>query len=67
MKRHAYLILAHNQVEILKLLLNRLDVPENDIYIHLDLKSDIKIEDLKAEVKNAKIFFADRISIQWGV
>lgn len=66
MKRHAYLILAHNQVEILKLLLNRLDVPENDIYIHLDLKSDIKIEDLKTEVKNAKIFFADRISIQWG-
>lgn len=66
MNKHAYLILAHNQPEILEILLKELDIKENDIYIHLDVKSDISKDHLKTIVKNASLFFTERLSIQWG-
>ena len=39
MKKHAMLIMAHNQFEILEKLLIMLDHERNDIYIHIDRKS----------------------------
>lgn len=36
--KHAYLILAHNEPELLSLLIERLDDARNDIYIHFDRK-----------------------------
>ncbi len=39
--RHVYLILAHNEPEILKTLVEMIDDERNDIYIHIDKKSDI--------------------------
>ena len=40
--RFAYLIIAHDSMEQLKLLLRLLDHCENDIYLHIDKKSDIQ-------------------------
>ena len=40
MKKHAYLIMAHNNWKILEKLLNLLDDKRNDIYFHIDLNSD---------------------------
>ena len=40
MKKHAYLIMAHNNWKILEKLLILLDDKRNDIYLHIDLKSD---------------------------
>jgi hypothetical protein len=34
--KHAYLIIVHHEFEVLKLLLQALDDPCNDIYIHFD-------------------------------
>lgn len=34
--KHAYMIMAHNQIDLLKVLLNKLDTKENDIIVHLD-------------------------------
>ncbi len=39
MNRHAYLIIAHNEPQILQLLLSQLDYPGNDIYLHIDAKA----------------------------
>ena len=39
MKKHAYLIMAHNNPYILKKLLNLIDDKRNDIYLHIDKKS----------------------------
>ena len=40
--KNAYLILAHNEWDILRLLVSRLDETGNDIYVHFDKKvSDI--------------------------
>ena len=36
MKKHAYLIMAHNNPYILKKLLNLIDDKRNDIYLHID-------------------------------
>lgn len=38
MKKHAYLIIAHNQFALLKELLKSIDDERNDIYIHIDKK-----------------------------
>ncbi len=39
--KHAYLILAHNEPELLSLLVERLDDVRNDIYIHFDRKLSV--------------------------
>lgn len=38
MGKHAYLIMAHNQWEVLAQLLEVIDDPRNDIYLHIDKK-----------------------------
>lgn len=37
-KKHAYLIMAHNNFYILEKLLRLLDDSRNDIYVHIDKK-----------------------------
>ena len=44
MDKHAYLIIAHSNLKQLQQLLLLLDDPRNDIYIHLDLKSNLDIK-----------------------
>ena len=36
MGKHAYLIIAHNKFEQLKMLCEMLDFEQNDIYMHID-------------------------------
>ena len=40
MQKHAYLILAHWDFKLLENLVKFLDNKRNDIYIHIDSKSD---------------------------
>lgn len=54
MKKHAYLIMAHNNWKILEKLLILLDDKRNDIYLHIDLKSDFI--DFSSKVHNANLF-----------
>lgn len=64
MVKHAYLILAHDDVPLLQLLLNCIDDTRNDIYIHWDLKSGNVPQ---VAVNRAGLFFLeDRISVSWG-
>ena len=49
MKKHAYLIIAHTQPELLKILLKMLDDERNDIYLHIDSKAkDYPLEEVAA-------------------
>lgn len=67
MKKHAYLIMAHTQPELLARLLSCLDHEDNDIYIHIDKKAaDYPIEDVKASVKRSKYIFTERTDVTWG-
>lgn len=66
MKRHAYLIMAHNQEKLLTFLLQKLDVEENDIYVHLDKKCDISSDQFHSIVNKANLFFVEQINVEWG-
>lgn len=61
----AHLILAHNQPEQLERLINRLQHPEADIYIHLDKKSDVALFSHLTDVKNV-YFIKNNIKVYWG-
>ncbi len=68
MGKHAYLIMAHNQVETLKSLLTCLDYIDNDIYLHLDKKwLSCNLNLIKEQVKFSKLYILDnRIDVKWG-
>jgi hypothetical protein len=62
--RHAYLIIAHNEFEVLKKLLHALDDPRNDVFIHFDKK----VKQIPAlEMQYSGLFIIEnRIDVRWG-
>ena len=66
MIKHAYCIIAHNEPNILKVLIAQLDDPRNDIYILIDAKSNIE-EFAGIYTNYSKVKFIDnRLNIFWG-
>lgn len=67
MGRHAYLILAHKNLEQLQTLVEMLDYARNDIIIHADAKWDIDPAKMAATAKNARVEVLERRhDIRWG-
>jgi hypothetical protein len=69
MNKHAYLIIAHNNIPMLIELLSALDDERNDIYLHYDKKSPLTEQDiasLQNAVKYSHFTLIDRISVVWG-
>ena len=66
--KHAYLIIAHNEPEILKRLLNLLDDQRNDIYLHVDKKSEALYNLFKVHsLRLSRLYvLEDRVNIKWG-
>ena len=62
--KHAYLILAHNEFEVLRKLISALDDPRNDIFIHFDEKVN-KIPDLNTKYANLFVI-ENRADLRWG-
>ena len=63
--KHAYCIIAHNEPEVLEVLLEMIDDERNDIYLLIDSKTDISIyHDLK--VYKSNLFYVPRLDIRWG-
>ena len=66
-KRHAYLIMAHNNFESLKYLLWALDDKRNDIYLHIDKKTTyVDFDEIRTWVKSSGLYFVPRTDIHWG-
>lgn len=62
--KHAYLIIAHNELELLKNLISILDDERNDIYIHFDAKLN-KLPELS--VNKSKLYILEkRINVCWA-
>ncbi|MGN0335359.1 MAG: beta-1,6-N-acetylglucosaminyltransferase [Lachnospiraceae bacterium] len=67
MKKHAYLIMAHTQFELLKNLLECLDDERNDIYVHIDSKAEnFNKSEFSDVLKKANLIFTDRTDVRWG-
>ena len=62
--KHAYLILAHNEPELLSLLIGRRDDARNDIYIHFDRKLTL-LPDVKTQHAGLYIL-KDRVDVRWA-
>lgn len=63
-EKHAYLIIAHDNFEVLKLLLEELDDSRNDIYLHIDQK----VKDIPSfhTVYSSLILLEKRMDVRWG-
>lgn len=67
MNKHAYLIMAHNNFENLKILLKLIDDERNDIYIHFDKKvTNINIEEYKKICLKSNVYCYSEIEVYWG-
>lgn len=60
--RHAYLVLAHEDVDMLNILTNRL-ITTGFVYIHIDRKSPITIEQV---VQHPKVKVTKQSKVNWG-
>lgn len=63
---HAYLIIAHEQFDLLESLLKCIDDARNDIYIHIDSRSELDIGRIEKVLRNSRVEFVPRIHIRWG-
>ena len=63
--RHAFLIIAHNEPEILQMLISALDDARNDIYVHIDKKADFSGMNLYAS-KSKLVVLPVRLDVRWG-
>lgn len=62
--RHAWLIIAHNEFEVLQRLVTMLDDERSDIYIHFDIKVAVLP---KLTVEKGHLFVLEnRIDVRWG-
>lgn len=65
--KHAFLIIAHHQFEILSKMLRILDNNKVDFFILIDKKTgDFPRLQLEESCTNSKIYFTDRMSVYWG-
>ncbi|MEH7526665.1 beta-1,6-N-acetylglucosaminyltransferase [Bacillus sp. JJ1503] len=65
LNRHAYLIVAHNNFDLLQKLIQLLDDTRNDIYLHVDKKvSNFDSRMLKVKHSNLRIY--QEIKVNWG-
>ena len=62
--RHAWLIIAHNEFEILQRLVSALDAPENDFYIHFDKK--VRTIPVIHVGKGRLFILPVRYDVRWG-
>ena len=67
MEKHAYLIMAHQQFELVQKLLILLDNPHHDFYLHIDVKTeDMNKEYFSNCLHYSKVYFVPRIKVYWG-
>lgn len=67
MKKHAYLIMAHNEWGILEKILKCLDHENVDFYIHIDKKAkDFDFNYFSNVCNKSNITFTNRINVIWG-
>lgn len=65
MKKHAYLIMAHQDFRLLCKLVSKLDDSRNDIYIHVDKRAtDFDPDQIRTNA--ARVYFVKRMKVNWG-
>ena len=63
--KFAYLIMAHNEPYVLEKLIRMLDYPDNDIYLHVDEKSN-SIRKNTLHTNSARLVVIPSRNVMWG-
>lgn len=67
MGKHAYLIMAHGNFEYLKKLIESLDDPRNDVFIHIDKKANFNdFNILKKDIYYSAIYYIEQRNVKWA-
>lgn len=69
MSRHAYLIVSHNNFEILKTCVRMVDDPRNDVFILFDKKTHVPddvLRDIAAQARESRVEFLKPMVVNWG-
>ena len=66
MMKHAFLIMAHGSLELLEVLLSMLDDERNDIFLHIDKKSDMLDGHPLHTAKACLFVLENRVDVRWG-
>lgn len=64
--RHAFLITAYNNFENLNRLLEILDDPRSEIFLHIDSKADKSAEDMVRPMQAATLHMVPSMNVRWG-
>ena len=65
--RHAFLIIAHDNFEQLKLLIQLLEAENHDIYVHIDKRNPSFVEeDFKHLTEKSNVHFYQEYKVFWG-
>lgn len=62
--KHAFLIISHNEFEVLQMLIDRLDSERTDIFVHIDKK--VKILPRLHTLQSRLYVLNERIDVRWG-
>lgn len=65
MNKHAFCLIAHKDLTTLNQLISRLDDERNDLFLFIDSKSTLNLDDIY-KPQYSKIKFAERHSVYWG-
>ncbi|TAH73748.1 MAG: glycosyl transferase [Anaerolineaceae bacterium] len=67
MGKHAYLIMAHGNFEYLKKLIESVDDPRNDVFVHIDKKANFTNFDmLKKDIHFSSIHYIKQRNVKWA-
>lgn len=64
--RHAYLIIAHTEFRLLENLISVLDYPGNDIFVHIDRKTEYSIKYAPRHSRLYVVPDSSRVDVRWG-
>lgn len=64
--RHAFMVICHNNIEILKAEMRILDSDTSDFYIHIDKGAKIDTYEIKNAVRKSHVYFLKPKKIKWG-
>lgn len=65
--KEAYLIMAHNNWDMVRKLILAIDNVDNDIFLHINLLSDMPSKEyFEKDVLHSKIFYIERKPVYWG-
>jgi len=64
--KHAYLIIAHTEFQLLENLVSILDYPGNDIFFHIDKKVSYHVAYLPRYAHLYEVADKDRVDVRWG-